>query len=102
MTYLPAELASEKVCSIGIAEPNTTLSIIDDNGVETFEGEAMGEMVFRGENVTLGYATCADDLKLGDENHGIMYTGDIARRDADGCYYIVGRIVPIADLNRHS
>lgn len=92
MTYLPAELASEKTCSIGIAEPNTTLSIIGDNGVETFEGEAMGEMVFRGENVTLGYATCADDLKLGDENHGIMYTGDIARRDADGCYYIVGRM----------
>lgn len=92
MTYLPAELATQKICSIGIAEPNTKLSIIDANGVESYEGEATGEMVFRGDNVTLGYATCADDLKLGDENHGVMHTGDIARRDADGCYYIVGRM----------
>ena len=49
-------------------------------------------MVYRGENVTLGYATCREDLTKGDENHGVMHTGDLARRDADGCYYIVGRL----------
>lgn len=92
MTYLPAEMAMEKVCSIGIAEPGGQLSIMDDNGNETFEGEAQGEMVYRGENVTLGYATCREDLLKGDENHGIMHTGDLARRDADGCYYIIGRL----------
>lgn len=91
MAYLPAELAMTKTCSIGIAEPNTRLSIVDENGVESFEGEATGEMVFRGENVTMGYAQCAEDLVKGDENKGIMHTGDIARRDADGCYYIIGR-----------
>jgi len=31
-------------------------------------------------------------LQKGDENHGIMHTGDLARRDADGCYYIIGRL----------
>lgn len=92
MAYLPAELATEKVCSIGIAEPGGQLSIVDGNGNETFEGEAQGEMVYRGENVTLGYATCREDLLKGDENHGIMYTGDLARRDADGCYFIIGRL----------
>lgn len=92
MAYLPAKLALEKVCSIGIAEPGGQLSIVDDSGIETFEGEAQGEMVYRGENVTLGYATCREDLAKGDENHGIMHTGDLARRDADGCYYIVGRL----------
>ena len=92
MAYLPAKLALEKVCSIGIAEPGGQLSIVDDSGNETFEGEAQGEMVYRGENVTLGYATCREDLTKGDENHGIMHTGDLARRDADGCYYIVGRL----------
>lgn len=92
MAYLPAELATEKVCSIGIAEPGGQLSIVDDNGNETFEGEAQGEMVYRGENVTLGYATCREDLLKGDENHGVMHTGDLARRDADGCYFIIGRL----------
>ena len=92
MAYLPAEMAMEKVCSIGIAEPGGRLSIVDDNGNETFEGEAQGEMVYRGENVTLGYATCRDDLLKGDENHGVMHTGDLARRDADGCYFIIGRL----------
>lgn len=92
MAYLPAELASTKVCSIGIAEPGGQLSIIDNDGNETFEGEADGEMVYRGENVTLGYATCKDDLLKGDENYGVMHTGDIAHRDADGCYFIVGRM----------
>lgn len=92
MAYLPAELATEKICSIGIAEPGGQLSIVDDNGNETFEGEAQGEMVYRGENVTLGYATCREDLLKGDENHGIMHTGDLARRDADGYYFIIGRL----------
>lgn len=92
MAYLPPDLAMEKVCSIGIAEPGGQLSIVDDNGNETFEGEAQGEMVYRGENVTLGYATCREDLLKGDENHGVMHTGDLAHRDADGCYFIIGRL----------
>lgn len=92
MAYLPAEMALDKVCSIGIAEPGGQLSIVDDNGNETFDGEAQGEMVYRGENVTLGYATCSKDLQKGDENHGVMHTGDLARRDADGCYFIIGRL----------
>lgn len=92
MAYLPPELAATKVCSIGIAEPGGKLSLIEDDGRETFEGEGTGEMVYRGENVTLGYATCPEDLMKGDENHGVMHTGDLARRDADGCYYIVGRL----------
>ena len=92
MAYLPADLALEKTCSIGIAEPGGQLSIVDSDGNETFEGEATGEMVYRGENVTLGYAYSVEDLTKGDENHGIMHTGDLARRDADGCYFIVGRM----------
>lgn len=92
MAYLPAELAQTKVCSIGIAEPGGLLSIINNQGIETFEGEDSGEMVYRGENVTLGYANSLEDLLKGDENNGIMHTGDLAKRDADGCYYIIGRL----------
>lgn len=92
MAFLPADLASKKICSIGIAEPGGTLSIIDSEGTETFEGEAEGELMYRGENVTLGYATSKEDLTKGDENYGVMHTGDIAYRDEDGCYFIIGRM----------
>lgn len=92
MAYLEADMASKKQGSIGKAEPNGQLSIIDNDGVETFAGEATGELVYRGENVTMGYAVCKEDLVKGDENHGIMHTGDIAYRDADGYYFIVGRM----------
>ena len=92
MAYLPAELALTKTCSIGYAEPGGKLSILDKDGHESFSGEAEGEMVYRGENVTLGYAETITDLIKGDENHGVMHTGDLARRDADGCYFIIGRL----------
>lgn len=92
MTYLPAELATRKTGSIGIAIPNGELSLVDDNGKEILEVEATGQMVYRGPNVTLGYALTGDDLIKGDENNGVLYTGDIAHRDIDGCYYIVGRM----------
>ncbi len=92
MAYLPAELSLTKTCSIGYAEPGGKLSILDKDGNESFSGEAEGEMVYRGENVTLGYAETITDLMKGDENHGVMHTGDLARRDADGCYFIIGRL----------
>ena len=92
MAYLPAELALTKTCSIGYAEPGGKLSILGKDGYESFSGEAEGEMVYRGENVTLGYAETIADLMKGDENHGVIHTGDLARRDADGCYFIIGRL----------
>jgi len=92
MAYLPSELAMSKICSIGIAEPGGQLSIVDSDGNESFEGEATGEMIYRGENVTLGYATSREDLLKGDENHGVMHTGDLVHRDADGCYFVIGRL----------
>ena len=44
-----------------------------------------------GDNVTLGYAECAEDLAKGDARHGRLETGDMARVDDEGFYYIVGR-----------
>ena len=46
---------------------------------------------YEGPNVTLGYAETQEDLIKGDERHGRLVTGDMAKRDADGFYYIVGR-----------
>lgn len=92
MAFLKPEKAIDKIGSIGQAIPNGTLSVMDSEGVETTEGEAIGEMIYRGENVTLGYALCKEDLQKGDVNNGILHTGDIVRRDSEGFYFVIGRM----------
>lgn len=79
MSYLPPERALDKVGSMGVAIPGGRFELID------------GELVYYGDNVTLGYAECVADLAKGDERHGRLETGDMARVDDEGFYYIVGR-----------
>lgn len=90
MSYLPWESAEAKPSSIGIAIPSGRLTVRDSESQILPVGET-GELVYEGANVTLGYAECADDLALGDFNHGILHTGDMAYCDEDGYFYIVGR-----------
>ena len=92
MAWLPEEYAISKSGSIGIAVPNGRLSLRDPEGREIVESPATGEMCYEGENVTMGYARCREDLALGDERKGFLPTGDIAWRDADGFYFIKGRM----------
>ena len=91
MSYLPHEYALEKLGSMGIAIPGGEFSIIDDNGQIIREAEVMGELVYTGRNVSLGYAEKGEDLAREDENKGKLFTGDLAKRDKDNFYYIVGR-----------
>lgn len=92
MAWLPEEYALSKMGSIGIAVPNATLSLRDADGSEIKESPATGEMCYEGKNVTMGYARKREDLALGDERNGFLPTGDIAYRDADGFYFIKGRM----------
>lgn len=92
MSYLPFDKATEKFKSIGIAIPGGQFSLNDVNGKEIEESEIDGELIYTGNNVSLGYADCLSDLSKGDENNGVLHTGDIARRDSDGFYYITGRM----------
>lgn len=91
MAFLPPELAAVKLGSIGNAIPGGRLSIVDENNREITEAGVVGEMVYDGPNVTLGYARCAQDLAKGDERKGRLYTGDMAKKDEEGFFYIVGR-----------
>lgn len=92
MACLPADLATVKIGSIGRAIPEGELFLIDENGKILTDPVAEGEMCYKGPNVTMGYAVCKEDLMKDDEFNGIYHTGDLARRDEDGCYYVTGRL----------
>ena len=92
MACLPPELALTKTGSIGRAIPEGELFLVDEDGSVLTDPAAEGEMCYRGPNVTMGYAECKEDLLKGDEFTGVYHTGDLARRDEDGCYYVTGRL----------
>ncbi len=81
ISYVPPGQLRSKIGSIGIAVPGGELEL----------DAASGELVFSGPNVMLGYATRREDLAGPDETRGVLRTGDLARRDTDGYFYITGR-----------
>lgn len=92
MGYLPAEKSLEKYGSCGIPIPRGKFTLFDENNNIITESEKTGKLVYEGENVCMGYAECGEDLIKGDERNGVLHTGDMAKRDSDGYYYIVGRM----------
>jgi len=91
MSWLPPGVSLEKYGSMGVAIPGGEFSLIDDDGNVITAPETVGELVYKGANVTLGYAERGEDLLSGDERGGVLVTGDMAKRDEDGFYFIVGR-----------
>ncbi len=91
IAYLPPEYTLVKPTSVGKAIPGGNLSIINTNGNTITKPFIDGELVYRGVNVMMGYATSRTDLAKGDEQNGTLLTGDIAHFDEDGFCYITGR-----------
>ena len=89
IAFLDPDKALEKTGSIGKAIPNGELFLLDE--VLNEDGTVTGELGYRGPNVTMGYALSRDDLLKDDEFCGEYHTGDIAKRDAEGYYFIIGR-----------
>ena len=68
MSYLPWAYAQLKIGSIGIAIPGGHFCLEDEQGNLIEASDTSGELVYKGDNVTLGYAESYRDLGKGDEN----------------------------------
>ena len=92
MGYLPYDHSLEKYGSCGIPIPGGKFTLMDADDKPIDDVRVTGELVYEGPNVTLGYAECGEDLIKGDERNGVLATGDMAQRDENGFYFIVGRM----------
>ena len=76
--------------SIGLPIPSTELSIRDDDGKELGVDE-VGELCFRGPQVTRGYWNQPEETAKVLSDDGWLRTGDVGRVDARGFVTIVDR-----------
>lgn len=79
--------------SIGTEIPGVQLKLIDPSSWEEIDWapDAIGEIAVKGHNVFTGYYNRPEATSEALSEDGWFRTGDLARRDADGWYYIVDR-----------
>ena len=97
IAILPPERLPEKLGSVGQVLAGGELSI-DAGAAPAGSPPGVGEVVYRGPNVMLGYAESAADLSRGDELGGQLRTGDLGYLDADGLLFLTGRSKRIGKL----
>ena len=99
LSYLPPERAEDKRGSVGLPIPGVTLRVVDADSREVPNGQ-VGELIARGGNITPGYldepAETAAILR-----DGWLWTGDLARQDADGFVFLQGRAKEVLKIGGH-
>lgn len=85
------EDALRKIGSVGKPLMLLDVRILDADGNDAPVGES-GEIWMRGPGLTPGYWKKPEETAKAFTADGWLKSGDIGRRDADGCYYVAGRI----------
>lgn len=89
LSYLPPELLTGKLGSIGRGIPGVALKVLDGAGAQVEPGQT-GEIVAWGDNISPGY-WCDAEATAEKFVHGALRTGDLATVDQDGFIFIVDR-----------
>ncbi len=91
-----------KTGSIGVPVPGTDARIVDlATGTRTLPPGEIGELAVRGPQVMRGYWNAPEETAAALRD-GWLFTGDIARMDEDGFFYIVDRkkdMINVAGFN---
>jgi acyl-CoA synthetase (AMP-forming)/AMP-acid ligase II len=90
LTLVPAGADGRKIGSIGKALPGAEIRLVDEQGNEVPVDEP-GELIVRGPKVFSGYYG-NPTLTSRVIRDGWFHTGDVAKRDADGFFYHLGRL----------
>ena len=85
----PAD-AWERIGSVGKPQLLCSVRIVDGAGRDVADGQ-VGDLLFSGPGVTPGYWRNEEATRAAFTADGWLRSGDLARRDADGFYYIAGR-----------
>jgi long-chain acyl-CoA synthetase len=76
--------------SIGTPVEGVEMRLVDDMRADVTDGE-VGEIAIRGHNVMKGYWKRPESTVEAIDADGWFYSGDLARVDEDGCFFIVDR-----------
>jgi fatty-acyl-CoA synthase len=87
--WLPPSQVRRKPGSVGVPIFHIDMRIVRDDGAEC-GAEEEGELLIRGPHVIPGYWNRPDETAATIRD-GWLHTGDIARRDAEGFFYVIGR-----------
>jgi len=91
VTHANPILGTRKAGSIGIPLPDTDARIVDaQTGTQTLPPGEVGELVVAGPQVMQGYWRQPEET-VRVLRGGWLYTGDMAKMDADGYFYVVDR-----------
>ncbi|MBU4174052.1 MAG: AMP-binding protein [Actinobacteria bacterium] len=98
VTCINPRYGEKKPASIGMPIPDTEFKLVDTETGQTVEAGEPGEMAIRGPQVMKGYfgqeAETAHAIR-----DGWMFTGDVARMDEDGYFYIVDRVKDMVNVS---
>jgi fatty-acyl-CoA synthase len=83
--------AWSKIGSVGKPQLLSQVRIVDSAGADVAPGET-GEVLFAGPNVTPGYWRNETATRAAFTHDGWLKSGDLARCDTDGYFYVVGRL----------
>ena len=90
-THCNPLLGLNKIGSIGLPLPDVDCRIVDlESGETDLPPGEVGELILRGPQVMKGYHNQPEESALALRT-GWLFTGDLARMDADGYFFIVDR-----------